>query len=178
VAPEDAAVLVRALLSAGLDTTVLAIGNTVRCLVESPDQWALVHDQPRLVRFAIDEAFRLESPFQSFFRTTSRDVHLGGTLLAEDSKVAVFPGAANRDERRWGPDADHYRVDREAGGHLAFGMGIHQCVGQPVSRLEMDVLFSELASRVRVIEQTGQAEPFLHTTLRGLSSLPVRIEPA
>ena len=99
-------------------------------------------------------------------------------MLARDVKLVVFPGAANRDERRWGPDAHRYRLDREAGGHLTFGMGIHQCVGQPISRLEMDVLFSELARRVRSIESTGEARPLLHNTLRGLTSLPVRIKPA
>lgn len=178
VAPEEAAVLVRALLSAGLDTTVIAIGNTLRCLTANPDQWDLVHATPRLAKFAIDEALRFESPFQSFFRTTAREVEVGDVVLPEDSKLIVFPGAANRDERRFGDDADKYRIEREAGGHLTFGMGIHQCVGQPVSRLEMEVLFGELAKRVRSIEPAGEPVPFLHNTLRGLSSLPVRIVPA
>ncbi|KAB2813281.1 cytochrome P450 [Pimelobacter simplex] len=178
IAPEEAAVLVRALLSAGLDTTVIAIGNTLGCLVANPDQWDLVHATPRLTKFAIDEALRFESPFQSFFRTTARDVEIGGLTLPEDSKLIVFPGAANRDVDRFGPDADQYRIEREAGGHLTFGMGIHQCVGQPVSRLEMEVLFGELAKRVRSIEPAGEPVPFLHNTLRGLSSLPVRIVPA
>lgn len=175
---EDAAVLVRALLSAGLDTTVIAIGNTLRSLLENPAEWQMVHADPRNVRFAIDEAFRYEAPFQSFFRTTSRDLEFGGLRLAEDSKLLVFPGAANRDERRWGTDADRYRVDRDASGHLTFGMGIHQCVGQPVSRLEMDVLLTELATRVRSLEATGSGTPFLHNTLRGMSSLPLRVIPA
>lgn len=178
VAPEEAAVLVRALLSAGLDTTVIAIGNTLRCLTANPDQWDLVHATPRLARFAIDEALRFEAPFQSFFRTTSREVEIGGMVLPEDSKLIVFPGAANRDVERFGPDADRYRIERQAGGHLTFGMGIHQCVGQPISRLEMEVLFSELARRVRSIELAGETVPFLHNTLRGFSSLPVRVVPA
>lgn len=177
VADEDAAVLVRALLSAGLDTTVIAIGNTLRCLVDNPAEWDVVHATPRNVRFAIDEAFRYEAPFQSFFRTTARDVDFRGLELAADTKLIVFPGAANRDERRWGPDADRYRVERDASGHLTFGMGIHQCVGQPVSRLEMDVLLTELATRVRSIEATAPGTQFLHNTLRGMSSLPVRIVP-
>jgi len=178
VEDEDAAVLVRALLSAGLDTTVIAIGNTLRCLLDNPREWQMVHANPRNVRFAIDEAFRFEAPFQSFFRTTSRAVDFGGLRLAEDTKLIVFPGAANRDERKWGDDAGCYRVERDASGHLTFGMGIHQCVGQPVSRLEMDVLLTELATRVRALEPTGEGTPFLHNTLRGMRSLPIRVTPA
>ncbi len=177
IAPEEATVLVRALLSAGLDTTVIAIGNTLACLAQNPDQWALVHDNQRLVRFAVDEALRNESPFQSFFRTTAHDVDVAGVTLPADSKVVVFIGAANRDERRWGEDADRFLVQRQAGGHLTFGMGIHQCVGQPISRLEMEVVLGELARRVRSIEPAGEAQPFLHNTLRGWSSYPVRITP-
>ena len=178
ISADEATRLVRALLSAGLDTTVLAIGNAVRCLAAHPDQWALVHEKPSLVRFAIDEALRYDSPFQSYFRTTGRDVDVSGLRLAEDTKVAIFVGAANRDPRRWGDDADEYRVGRDAGGHLAFGMGIHQCVGQPVTRLEMEVLLTELATRVARIELTAEPQPFLHNTLRGWTSIPVRVHPA
>lgn len=178
IAPEDAAVLVRALLSAGLDTTVIAIGNTVGALAGHPAEWDLLRDNPRLVRFAVDEALRWEAPFSSFFRTTAHEVEVAGVRLAENSKLVVFPGAANRDERRWGADAAEFRVQRQAGGHLTFGAGIHMCVGQPISRLEMDVVFTELARRVRTIEPAGQPVPLLHNTLRGWTSLPVRIEPA
>ena len=178
IPPEDAAVLVRALLSAGLDTTIFAIGNTLALLARHPEQWQIVRENPRMVKFAIDEAFRYESPFQSFFRTTSRDVEIGGVSIPEDSKLIVFPGAANRDERKWGSDAGEYRIERQAGGHLAFGMGIHQCVGQPVSRLEMDVLFAEFAKRIGTIEYTAEPTPFLHNTLRGWTSLPLRITAA
>lgn len=175
ISPEQATLLVRALLSAGLDSTVLAIGNVLRLLLNNPEQWAIVRANPRYVKFAIDEALRLESPFQSFYRTASVDVTFHGIDIAAGQKVLVFPGAANRDPEKWGPDADQYRVERQAGGHLAFGMGIHQCVGQPISRLEMDVLFTTLATRVDTLEPTGPAEPFVHNTLRGSSSIPLRV---
>ncbi len=178
IEPEQAAVLVRALLSAGLDTTVISIGNTLACLASRPDQWEVIRQNPRLTRFAIDEALRFESPFQSFFRTTSRDVELHGVQLPEDSKLLVFPGAANRDERKWGDQADQFLVERQAGGHLAFGMGIHQCVGQPISRLEMEVLYGELAKRVASIQLAGEPVPFIHNTLRGWTSLPIEVVPA
>ncbi|MGW4046234.1 cytochrome P450 [Streptomyces sp. NPDC004721] len=178
ITPDEATRLVRALLSAGLDTTVLAIGNTMKCLATHPSEWAALHESPALARFAVDEALRFESPFQSFFRTTSREAAFHGVPLAEDTKIALFMGAANRDPRRFGDDAGEYRIERDASGHLAFGIGIHQCVGQPISRLEMDVLFSELARRVRTVELVGEPVPFLHNTLRGWTRLPVRVTPA
>jgi cytochrome P450 len=178
ITPDEATRLVRALLSAGVDTTIFAIGNAVQCLAANPDQWALVHQKPGLVKFAVDEALRYDSPFQSFFRTTGRDVDFHGLSLREDTKIALFMGAANRDPRRWGDDADEYRITRDAGGHLAFGMGIHQCVGQPISRLEMDVLLTELVKRVARIELVGEPQHYLHNTLRGWTSVPVRVVPA
>lgn len=178
IEPEEAAVLVRALLSAGLDTTVISIGNTLGCLAANPEQWQKVREKPRLSRFAIDEALRLEAPFQSFFRTTARDVDFHGIELPADSKLIVFPGAANRDEQRWGQDAGDYLVERQTSGHLAFGMGIHQCVGQPISRLEMEVLYGELVKRIASIEVAGEPVRFLHNTLRGWTSLPLKVVPA
>ncbi|HSN36338.1 MAG TPA: cytochrome P450 [Arthrobacter sp.] len=178
ISSDQAALLVRAMLSAGLDTTVFSIGNTLQALATNPEQWAEVRSNPRLVKFAIDEALRFESPFQSFFRTTGSDTIFRGIPLPTGTKVVLFIGSANRDGRRWGETADQYVIDREAGGHLAFGMGIHQCVGQPISRLEMDVLFTALAKRVRTIEPAGDAVPYLHNTLRGWRSLPLRITPA
>lgn len=98
--------------------------------------------------------------------------------IPAETKVAVFVGAANRDERRWGPTANEYEIARAAGGHLAFGMGIHQCVGQPLSRLEVDVLITELSRRVKSIELTAEPEQFMHTTLRCWKSIPVRVAAA
>ncbi len=178
ITPDEATRLVRALLSAGVDTTIFAIGNAMQCLASNPDQWALLHQRPSLTKFAVDEALRFDSPFQSFFRTTGRDVDFHGLALPEDTKIVLFVGAANRDPRRWGDDADDYRISRDAGGHLAFGMGIHQCVGQPISRLEMDVLLTELARRVARIELIGKPQHYVHNTLRGWTSVPVRVHPA
>ncbi|MFL4473689.1 cytochrome P450 [Paeniglutamicibacter sp. MACA_103] len=178
ITTDQAPLLVRAMLSAGLDTTIFSLGATLLALVRHPGQYAKVHENPKLVKFAIDEAFRYESPFQSFYRTTSQAAEIGGMAIPADTKVAVFVGAANRDERRWGPTANEYDIARAAGGHLAFGMGIHQCVGQPLSRLEMDVLITELARRVKSIELTAEPEQFMHTTLRGWKSIPVRVAAA
>ncbi len=175
---DEATLLVRALLSAGLDTTIFAITNTLRALSLHRDQYARIHVEPRTVRYAIDEAFRFDSPFQSFYRTTSRDTVIGGVELPADTKVLVFPGSANRDASRWGRDAHVYDANRDASGHLTFGMGIHQCVGQPISRMEMDALLSAFVTRIARIEPTAAAEPLVHTTLRSYASVPLRAIPA
>ncbi|MET3809879.1 cytochrome P450 [Arthrobacter sp. UYEF3] len=175
ISAEQAALLVRAMLSAGLDTTVFSIGNTLQALAAHPEQWARLHANPRLVKFAIDEALRYESPFQSFFRTVATDTVFRGIPLPAESKILLFMGSANRDTVQWGPTADEFLIDRNAGGHLAFGMGIHQCVGQPISRLEMDVLFTTMARRISTIELTGDPVPYLHNTLRGWNSIPLKI---
>ncbi|WP_284982311.1 cytochrome P450 [Arthrobacter sp. efr-133-TYG-118] len=178
ISADQAPLLVRAMLSAGLDTTIFSIGNTLVPLASDPSQWEALHADPRLVKFAIDEALRFESPFQSFYRTTSSDTSFRGINLPAATKVLLFVGSANRDTAHWGPDAAQFRLDRQAAGHLAFGMGIHQCVGQPISRLEMEVLFTALARRVKSIELTEQPVPLLHNTLRGWESIPVRLIPA
>lgn len=178
VPADEATLLVRAMLSAGLDTTIIALGNTLRWLAQHPEQYARVHENPRLMKFAIDEAFRFDSPFQSFYRTTSTDTVLNGIELPAETKVLLFIGSANRDEAKWGPTADTFDIDRDSSGHLTFGMGIHQCVGQPISRLEMDVLLTTFAKRVKRLEFVGDPKPFVHTTLAGYSSLPVQVAAA
>jgi cytochrome P450 len=178
IPPEQATLLIRAMLSAGLDTTVFAITNTLLLLAQHPEQWAKVHADPSLMKFAIDEALRYDPPFTCFFRTTSRDAVLDGVQLPAGSKLVVFLGAANRDPRRWGDTADQFDIDRDTGGQLAFGMGIHQCVGQPISRQESQALLEELARRVESIELTAEPTLYLHNTLRSWSSVPARLTAA
>ena len=175
---EQAPMLVRSLLTAGVDTTVYGIANTVYALSRHPEQWAQLHEQPARAKFAFDEALRWESPVQTFFRTTSRDVEVAGTTIPEGTKVLLFLGSANRDPRHWGDDAEVLDIGRRAAGHVAFGMGVHQCVGQPVARLETELVLSALVSRARAIEPAGDPVPKLNNTLKGWASVPVRLTPA
>lgn len=115
---------------------------------------------------------------QTFFRTTTRDVEVAGTTIPADTKVLLFLGSANRDPRYWGEDAEVLDVGRRAAGHVAFGMGVHQCVGQPVARLETELVLTALAQRARAIEPAGEPVPKLNNTLKGWASVPVRLVPA
>jgi cytochrome P450 len=175
---QQAPMLVRSLLTAGVDTTVYGIANTVYALSRHPDQWAQLHAQPAKAKFAFDEALRWESPVQTFFRTTTRDVEVAGTTIPRDTKVLLFLGSANRDPRQWGEDAEVLDIGRRAAGHVAFGMGVHQCVGQPVARLETELVLSALAQRAGAIEPAGDPVPKLNNTLKGWASVPVRLTPA
>jgi 4-methoxybenzoate monooxygenase (O-demethylating) len=174
--PGEAALLVRSLLSAGVDTTVHALGNAMLCFATHPDQWTALHADPGRSRAAFEEVLRFESPVQTFFRTTTRDVAVDGVDVPAGEKVLLFLAAANRDPRHW-EDPERFDIARKASGHMGFGSGIHACVGRMLARLEGEVLLAALARRVVAIELAGEPVRMLNNTLRGLTSLPVRIVP-
>jgi len=172
--PGEAALLVRSLLSAGLDTTVHGIGNALYCFVSHPDQWALLHANPALARAAFEEALRFESPVTAFFRTTTREVSVDGVTIGPEEKVLAFFGAANRDPRAW-KDPDRFDITRRVSKNVAFGAGIHFCVGAMLARLEAEVLLTAMARRIKTIAPEGRPKRLLNNALRGLTSLPVRV---
>jgi cytochrome P450 len=172
----EAPMLVRSLLSAGIDTTVNGLGAAVYCLARFPEEWARLRNDPSLARNAFEEAVRFESPVQTFFRTTTKDVDIGGHDIGEGEKILMFLGAANRDPRRWA-DPDRYDITRKTSGHVGFGAGIHMCVGQLVARLEGEAVLAALARKVATIEITGPVKRRYNNTLRGLESLPITLKP-
>lgn len=173
ITADEAPLLVRSLLSAGIDTTVNGIGAAIYCLAKFPEEFSRLRSNISLARNAFEEAIRFESPVQTFFRTTTREVELGGYRLGEGEKVLMFLGAANRDPRRW-DNPEQYDITRKTSGHVGFGGGIHMCVGQLVARLEGEVLLTALARKVSSIEFTGDIKRQFNNTLRGLDSLPVK----
>lgn len=172
ITAEEAVLLVRSLLTAGLDTTVNGIGAALYALSRFPGEYARLRADPSLARNAFEEAIRLESPVQTFFRTTTRPVEIGDTEIGEGEKVLMFLGAANRDPRRW-EEPDRYDVTRRTSGHVGFGSGVHMCVGQLIARLEGEVLLDALARRVFAVEPAGEPVRQYNNTLRGLASLPL-----
>ncbi|WP_424921814.1 cytochrome P450 [Streptomyces sp. wa1] len=175
--PEQAPLVVRSLLTAGVDTTVHGLAATLYAFASHPDQWQRLRKRPELARVAFDEAVRWQSPVQTFFRTASSDVTVAGSVIPEGHKILMFLGSANRDPDRWA-DPDRFDLGRDPSGHVGFGMGIHQCVGQHVARLEAETLLTALARRVEHIELAGEPRRHLNNTLRSWAALPVRIRPA
>ena len=174
---EEAPIVARSLLTAGVDTTVSGIGAAVYCLARFPEQFARLRADPSLARAALEETVRYETPVQTFFRTTTCPVELGGIAMGEGEKVLMFLGAANRDPRHW-ERPDDYDIGRRTLGHVGFGSGIHQCVGQLLARLEGECVLSALARKVKAIEVTGPIRRRYNNTLRALASLPVTVRPA
>jgi cytochrome P450 len=174
---EEALFIVRSMLSAGLDTTVYAIGNALNCFATHPGEWKKLREDPKKIRNAIEEVIRYDSPFQALFRTTTREVELAGHRIGDKEKVLVNLGAANRDPDAW-DDPDTFNVDRNAAAHFGFGFGIHHCMGQAMARLEMLALFTEMAKRIATIEPAGPAVRALNNTLHGFETLPLKVTAA
>ncbi|MFL5285831.1 MAG: cytochrome P450 [Rhodopila sp.] len=170
----EAEILVRSLLTAGVDTTVNGLGAAVWCLARFPAEFERLRADPLLARAAFEEAIRLESPVQTFFRTTMRDVIIDGEAIPEGRKVLMFLGAANRDPRRW-ERPDEYDITRRNAGHVGFGTGIHGCAGAVLARLEGEAVLAGLARKVRSIAIAGPPQRRYNNTLCALASLPVTL---
>jgi cytochrome P450 len=173
---EQAPQLVRSLFAAGVNTTVHSLAAVLHALATHPDQWARLRAEPGLARVAFEEAVRWASPVQAFFRTVTGDVRMGAHVLPDGAKVLLSLGAANRDPRRW-HDPDAFDLTRDPSGHVGFGFGLHQCVGQNIARLEAECLLTALAARVETIEIAGPTRRRLNNTLRAWGSVPVRVRP-
>ena len=173
---EQAPLIVRSLLSAGVDTTVHALSAVLYAFATHPGQWERLREHPALARVAFDEAVRWESPVQTFFRTATTGIRVGDHVVPDGKKILMFLGAANRDPRRW-RDPDRFDLSRDPSGHVGFGMGLHQCVGQHVARLEAEALLHALCRRVRHIELAGPPGRHHNNTLRAWESIPLRLQP-
>jgi cytochrome P450 len=170
---DEAGMLVRSVLSAGLDTTIFGLGHMLHAFGQAPEQWQALRDDPSLIRAAWSEVIRLGSTVQALFRTTTRDIEFDGVEIPADSKVMLLLASANRDPEKF-PDPDRFDIRRKTMGHVGFGFGIHMCVGQMLSTLEAEVLLEEMLPRIASIELAGEPAWRLNNMLRGLQSLPVR----
>ena len=174
---EEAPRLMRSILAAGVDTTVAGLSATLHSLATAPGQWQVLRNDPRLVPMAFEEAIRLDSPVQTFYRTAVRRTDLAGTDIPADAKLYLSVGGANRDPRQF-ESPDSYDITRRVAGHVGFGWGIHQCVGQHLGRAEAASLLSVLVEKVEAIDLVGVPERRLNNTMRSWGSLPLRLAPA
>ena len=161
------------LLVAGNETTTSLIGSTAIALHDHPGQLAAVQAEHALIPSLVEEALRYTSPVQLLFRQTTREVELGAVRLPKDAIVLPSYAAANRDPKRF-PDPDRFDVKRNAQGHLAFGLGIHFCLGAGLARLEARVAFEGLVPRLEKLQRRDSnirwsESPFL----RGPQELPL-----
>ena len=169
---DEAGMLVRSLLSAGVDTTVTGIGNLIWCMARYPDQFARLQADSELVKPAFEEVLRLTSPVHTFCRTAHCDTQVSGVRIAEGTKILCVLGAANLDDSRW-PGADLFDVARKPAGHLALGVGVHGCVGQNLARVEVAAVLRAIVKQVRRIEMTGDPVWRPNNAIHALDSMPV-----
>lgn len=166
--------LARLLLVAGFETTVNLIGNAVASLMDRPDLWKRVTDDPGLAERAIDETLRFDPPVQLTGRTPTRDLELVGIRLPAKKPVVVLLAAANRDPDVFERPAE-FDLDRpNPREHLAFGTGIHHCVGRPLAELEGRLALAALAHRFPHLRRAGREVFGDGMVLHGRAQLPVR----
>jgi cytochrome P450 len=168
---------VQLLLVAGQETTVNLINNAVLCLLEHPDQLALLRATPELLPSAIEEVLRYRSPFQWMTRATTRDVELHGQIIPAGKLVLPVMGAANRDPTKF-PDANRLDISRDPNQHIAFGHGIHVCLGAPLARLEARIALGDFLERVDTFELARNEpwEPRKALQVLGPTRLPIRFK--
>ena len=166
------------LLVAGHETTVNLIGSGTLALLLSPGEMARLRADRSLLPGAVEELLRYTSPVNhATFRFTAEPVEVGGTLIPAREAVLVAIGSANRDPGRY-PAPDRLDVGRDAGGNLAFGHGIHYCLGAPLARMEGEIAFGGLLARfpgmtLAVPPESLRWRP--STLIHGLETLPVRL---
>jgi cytochrome P450 len=159
------------LLLAGWETTSVLAANAMWLLARHPDQRRLLVDEPGRIPGAIEEMLRFESPAQQHMRIAARDVDLAGATIPAGDRVVLLWASANRDESRW-PDAERFDVARTVKRNLAFGEGIHHCLGAPLARLEGRILVESVLARAPDYE-VGEPERFPGVVIRGIARLPI-----
>jgi len=158
---------------AGNETTRNGTSSGMLTLIEHPEALRRIQRDPRLLRPAIEEILRWNSPLIHFARTATEDVELRGQRIRKGDALALFYPSANRDEAVF-PDPDVFRIDRSPNRHLAFGVGEHFCAGAHVARLELEMAYKYLLPRIEEIELAGSPQRLRSNLVGGVKHLPIR----
>ncbi|QQE77534.1 cytochrome P450 [Alicyclobacillus sp. SO9] len=174
---EDILALCWLLLVAGNETTTNLITNAVRTFLEYPEEFEKLRANPDLMASAIEEVLRYRSPIQAMFRMTKEDVNLGEQRIPKGERVIAWIGSANRDEEKF-LHADKFNIMRHPNQHIAFGHGIHFCLGAPLARLEAKTALEALLQRFSEIKRVDDAalEPTRGFIVHGVTSLPLAVK--
>ncbi|WP_257449460.1 cytochrome P450 [Archangium lipolyticum] len=179
LSPAEVIAFTRLLLVAGNETTTSLLGNGLVALMRHPSEWEKLAADPSLIPNAIEEVLRYEPPAHAVFRVTTADTELGDQALPKGSRVMFLLASANRDPRKF-PEPDRFDITRDTHGHIAFGHGIHFCLGAPLARLETKVALEEILRRVRRLAFAPGQEDHIDWggsfLLRGPRSLRLRAE--
>ena len=176
---EELLAIIQQLLTAGNETTRNHLVASMMLLIEKPGLQETLRGDKSLVKKFVEESLRLESPVQGLFRIASQDTELGGYKVPKGAKIYLSYGSANRDDKRF-PGADKLDVTRRnATKHLAFGYGIHRCIGQMLARKELEIGISAILQRLKNIALEPGHPPITHTPsfiLRGIDSLNITFD--
>lgn len=165
---------VSAYLTAGMDTTVNALGALMALFAQRPDVWESLKADPALAAPIFEEILRLESPVIGFWRVATKEVTFGDVTVPQGAKVLLHFAAANRDPAKY-PDPDQFKIDRNPLDHMAFGYGVHACAGQGLARMEAVTLLEALARQIDGFELAGQPVRGKNPIVRGYDSVPLNV---
>jgi cytochrome P450 len=165
------------LLVAGNETTTRLIGSMVHSLLQHPDQLDLVREDRSLIPAVVEESLRLEGPAQLTLRRATKETVLAGVRIPRNAMIAVLLASANRDESRWGEDAERFDVTRDARGHLGFSLGAHFCLGAGLARLEGRIAIETLLEDLPSLKLERPAKIAPSFIARGIEQLAVTRRP-
>ena len=165
------------LIIGGNDTTRNSISGGVMALNKYPDQYQKLRDNPALIPNMVAEIVRWQTPVIHMRRTALADIELGGKLIKEGDKVVMWYLSGNRDESIF-DEPEKLIIDRpNARAHVAFGFGVHRCMGNRLAEMQLRVLWEEIMKRFHTVEVVDDVERLSNNFIRGIKNVPVRLHP-